>query len=464
MKNRQRGITIIETVGALAIGSMLLVGLSAVIDSSLEDLKGQQAALQQSQVVNAARKYINDNYKQLTISTPTPATVVAIDVGTLRTQNYVPAGFSLLNAYNQTSCILVRQPVAGSGKLDALVVTSGGQRIEDRVIPAVAANAGQGSGYITEATPGTARGASWSLVTTAYRGVACPGGGGAVLNGAADGGHLASSLFYDGPGQLSTDFLYRNDVAGRPDLTTMNAPIRMNGAAVVAAGTSCVVPPGGPVAAIAVDASNNLLRCDKTNGRWTHVTTWKPPVANYAALAALSATDNVGDVRLALDKNRAFAYAGGNNWVALAVDEKGDLAVERDVNAGRDAVIGGDATVAGNVDAARDVNAGRDVTAGRDVNAGRNMNAANNITAADEVRGRNSVRGGYLQSDTYTETPELALGANKRAGDRCHIPVQVNGKTTFIQPIGTVVLDQNSLLLVCADDKRFRYPNGTFNP
>lgn len=81
---------------------------------------------------------------------------------------------------------------------------------------------GQGGGYISAAAPGIARGASWELTTISYRNVAC--GDTTVLTGAAanDGGHLVSSLFYDGPGQLSTDFLYRDAVPGRPELNASN--------------------------------------------------------------------------------------------------------------------------------------------------------------------------------------------------------------------------------------------------
>jgi len=66
---RQQGISVIDTLGALAIVTMLLLGVSAMIDSSLDDVKGQQAARHQEQVVNAASKYISANYADLVAST-----------------------------------------------------------------------------------------------------------------------------------------------------------------------------------------------------------------------------------------------------------------------------------------------------------------------------------------------------------------------------------------------------------
>jgi hypothetical protein len=77
--------------------------------------------------------------------------------------------------------------------------------------------------------------------TTPYRGVACSGGTAAVLQGTLqDAGHLVSNLFYDGAGQLAADFLYRGAVPGRPELNRMNTPLRLGGAALVAAGDSCL--------------------------------------------------------------------------------------------------------------------------------------------------------------------------------------------------------------------------------
>jgi Tfp pilus assembly protein PilE len=493
MKSTQRGITLMETMGAMAIGAIMMVGLIAMIDTSMEDSKGQQAAFYHSQVTAAARRYIAANNADLLSKTPTPK-VVAIDVGELINQKFLPSNFSLTNGYGQSTCVLVRQPTPvapGSQRLDALVVASGGKKIEDKLIASVALNAGQGSGYITAANTGLARGPSWSMPTTIFRNVPCPNGGAQpVLDGsAADGGHLVSSLFSDGPGLA--DYLYRDEIPGRPELNRMNAPIRMADKAEVIEGTPC-----GTLAAIAVNNARDLMRCG-SDGNWTTVaSTWKNPVANFVSLPG---TDKHGDVRMTLDKNRAFVFNGAS-WVALAVDDAGNFNVPQDLTVGRDAIVTRDVRATGDV-YGRDVNATRDIQAGndisatrdvladrdvrathdviadhdvraandvratRDVNAGRNMSAANNITAAKEVRGIETVRGNYITADAVVETPELYLVApTYKASANCHIPVIVNGKTEHILPIGTVVLDQNGLMLICATDRKLRYPNGTFDP
>ena len=323
MNRTQQGITVIDTLGALAIATMLLLGVSAMIDSSLDDVKGQQTARHQEQVVNAASKYISANYADLMASTA-GGTTATITIAQLKAGGFLSNSFSSTNAFNQTPCALVRQPT--SGKLDTLVATYGGMAIPDRDIPMVAILAGQGGGYISAAVPGTARGASWELTTTSYRNVAC--GSTTVLTGASanDGGHLVSSLFYDGPDQLSTEFLYRNAVPGRPKLNQMNAPIHMvpgtNAQAIENDATDprCTVASG--TGKIAVDASGQVLSCQE--GVWKRQGSgfWKDPVAAYADLPIIG--NNVGDVRMVTALGRAFSW-NGTSWAGLAIDQNGNL-------------------------------------------------------------------------------------------------------------------------------------------
>jgi hypothetical protein len=211
MPRAQLGMTLFEVMGALAIAALVVLGLTAMIDTSLDDVKAQQAALHQEQLSNAASKYIGANYAALAAGA-TDGAVAAITTAQLKTGGFLPDSVAATNAYRQATCVLVRQ--AAPGKLEALVATYGGVPIPERDIALAAALAGQGGGYISAALPGTARGASWRLDTTAYRNVVC--GAAPALTGTAanDGGHLVSHLSYDGPGQLSANLLYRNAVPG----------------------------------------------------------------------------------------------------------------------------------------------------------------------------------------------------------------------------------------------------------
>ena len=88
---RQRGMTLVEVLAALAIASALLVGLSTMIGDSIDEVKEQQAALQQAQVVAAASRYLAANYSGLVTST-NGGTVTAVTVAQLKTAGFLPAG------------------------------------------------------------------------------------------------------------------------------------------------------------------------------------------------------------------------------------------------------------------------------------------------------------------------------------------------------------------------------------
>ena len=413
---RQRGMTLVEALAALAIASALLVGLARMIGDSIEEVKEQQAALQQAQVATAAAKYIAANYSDLVTSTGAGA-VTAVTVAQLKTAGFLSTGFATTNPYQQSACVLVLQPAAG--KLDALVAGYGGSAIPDRAIASVAMMAGQGGGYISAAQPGTARGASWELATTAYQGVACAGT--TVLNGAAahDGGHLVSSLFYDGPGQLSTDFLYRDAVPGRPQLNQMNTPLGFAGAALVTMGTAC-----GSVAAIGIDAASRSVATCGADGFWQTGSTWKAPVANFADLP--TAGNTAGDVRMVTALNRGFTYTG-SDWVALAVDEKGDLHVPGTVTADT-AVV-----------------------------------SAGTITADKTISStKGGIIGDWMVGRTWMEGPTLYLNEAIAAGTPCNI-LNADGSITYA--IGSFKKDANGLLLACQPpDNVFKYLNGTLTP
>jgi type II secretory pathway pseudopilin PulG len=418
---RQRGVTLVEALAALAIASALLAGLARMIDDSMEELKQQQTALQQAQVVAAAAKYIAANYADLVTGTDGGA-VTAVTVAQLQAAGYLSSGFATTNPYQQSACILVSQPAAG--KLDALVAGYGGTAIPDRSIAAVAMMAGQGGGYISTAQPGTARGASGSLATTAHQGVACAGT--TVLNGIAahDGGHLVSNLFYDGPGQLSSDFLYRDTVPGRPQLNQMNTALGFSDAALVTPGTAC-----GSSAAIGIDATTRTVVTCGADGLWQAASTWKAPVATFDDLPT---TGNVtGDVRMVTALSRGFTY-DGSGWKALAVDKDGNLNVPGTVYADH-------------------VNATSDVVTAGTITADQTISSTNGVIIANWVVGKNWVEG-----------PTLYIIDAVTAGTPCNYQ---NPDGSISYNLGSFKKDPNGYLLECQwPDNVFKYPNGTLTP
>ena len=331
VRRAQRGMTLFEVLGALAIAALVVLGLSAMIDTSLGDAKGQRAALHQQRMVNAAGRYIAANYADLAAATADGA-VAAVTAEQLKTGGFLAASAAAANAYGQAACVLVRQPA--QGRLEALVATYGGVPIPERDLALAAMLAGQGGGYISAALPGTARGASWQLPTTAYRNVAC--GAAPVLTGSAanDGGHLVSTLSYDSAGQLSANLLYRDAVPGRPQLNQMTTTIHLlpgSGAQAVADdATDPRCTAAGATGKLAADAFGRVLSCQSGVWKLQGGGSWGDPVATHADLPAAG---NAGDVRMVTELKRAFTWSG-TGWVALVADQDGNFLVPETQGAG----------------------------------------------------------------------------------------------------------------------------------
>lgn len=464
MKNRQSGMSLLEILAAIAVGTVLFIGLTDMIDVSLEDAKGQQAAHHQAQLVNAAQKYIAENYADLMDQTST-GTVKAINVlPDLRP--FLPYGFVNQNTYRQSTCVLVRQ---NGGKLNALVVTYDGMQIPDRSIAAVAMNAGQGAGYINTTDFGRARGPSWSFNTTPYRNVACAGGI-PLAGGEGDAGHLVSNIFYDGPGRLSTDFLYRDPVPDRPELNRMNVPLQMGNAGLVDLGDGC----GSQIALAIENTTRDVVVCD--SGKWRYTTSsWKEPVSTYGALASVPKKD--GDVRVALNTGRAFVYdSGTNRWNALAIDQNGDLSVPRDLAVAGNLAVAEDLDVARYMRVTRDMRVSGNLTvedtfiASGDIRAMGDVDIANKLTARGDIDAKKDidvvgymhaaeVRGKWMAADV------IVLDGIENPGGPCHFPgTKTDGTPVVINPVGTTLRDTTGRLLTCNSDRTFKYQNGTYVP
>lgn len=453
---RQRGISLLEILGALAVGAVLVMSLASVMDTSLEDTKGQQASYYQSQIAAAGQRYIAASGADLRAGLPNATSLLAVGVPELIAARHLAANTATKNVYGQTPCLLIRRPdpAGAPGRFDALVATSGGDKIPERALAMVAANAGPGGGYIASADTGNAKGATWNSSTAAYRGKACAGGS-ALSGGAADGGHLASNLFHDGPGQQAAEFLYRDAVDGHPELNRMNTPIRMARDALVAAGASCLNGAGEPEAGMAIDAATRALVVCGAAGRWAAPGQWKEPVAAYAGLPA---TGNLnGDVRMVTTLARAFTWNGAA-WTALAVDQNGNLDM-----AGRLGAANVHATQ--NISADGTIHAGGDISTSGTVSA-YDVKASHEVRTVDLVASHNVVTEG-LQVNRWTSSPAVSVGINYFvAGAACHYleydPWEGTTHITF--PMGTVVMDANYVPLICGADKTMRYANGTYTP
>lgn len=374
-KNNQLGITLLEMVMAVAILGMVLVGVMTMTNQMTEDSKANAAALHLKTVGKAANEYIQKNFAAVTAAA-TATKPALIKISTMVTDGQLPTGFQSQNVYRQQTCVLVLEPT--SNNLEAMVVTEGGTPISDLTLGQIAGAVGGDGGGIYASAPTTFRGTlgGWSFPFGNYNAAndlnqRCNGGAGAITLAA---GHPVMALWFaDGSAVSAT--LYRNRVTGNPELNTMNTPILMGTTATKTEGSAtadCAAATRGAIARAA--GTGAVLSCtfDGINYTWQKAGSryWKDPVANFASLPV---TDDIGAVRITRDTNRAFAW-NGTNWVALAVDQSGNLNVPNNLTVGRDIV------------------AGRDVINGRDMSVGRNMAVTNNIAAGNNITATNNIR------------------------------------------------------------------------
>ena len=312
-------------MAVLAIGMGMLLGLSTMLDSSLQDTKGQQTAQYQTLFSDAAKRYLDDNYPTLLTNISTVGDTISVSVGALKGVAYLPASFTATNAYQQTPCMLVHK--TSLTQLEVLLVTEGGTEISDADIGYVAANAGTGGGTITRDP------ASGQLITRgAYGSWELGNSPGAPTLGdfnkakctsiKAGKGHLATALFY-GTGPATADFLYRHN-NGNSAYNTMSEPIGMADQALKLVNTDC-----DPTPALAMEKlTGKMLICDLSTNKWAeplaNPSSWKAPVDSFTNLTSLMTPAVLGDVYVVRDTGIAWVM-GTNGWYRLGEDNTGSI-------------------------------------------------------------------------------------------------------------------------------------------
>ncbi len=430
------GFTLIEILAALTLGSFLAVGIAAMINSSLKDIRSQQTAAYQAQVTEAAAKYLRDNYNDLA-TRGDPNVTLAVPLTELKSAGaFLSPSFGLTNPYKQTPCLLVRRIApaapATSPMLSALLVTEGGIPIEPAELSYIAASAGRNAGAIKNVDGVmVAEGSygSWRLSGAElnnYTGIRCADVAGA--------GHLASALFYDNPSQLGTDYLYRTAVPGRPELNEMSTPIGMTGAALIDTNAN---PNCGPGAKIAIDTTRNLISCGDDQ-LWKG-SSWKASVPNFAELA--NTPGKLGDVRLERTNGRAYAYAqtlpnGVHVWTPLAVDDAGNLDVPNTISA-----------------------ATANIT---NVTVGNDLTVNNQVDVVGVINARGVFAEDFIFAPAYQFHLALPVGTPCNYEDAVALP---DGSFPIVFPTGTLATDANGLGLICqSPDNVFKYENGQATP
>lgn len=289
---RQRGISLLEIIVSLTLFAIMFSGMAAMSDRFAKDTRDNVVAEHLRRVAEAGRSYVRDNYSTIAASAG-PTTPFYISVANLVAGGYLQSGFSATNAYNQSVCILVLQPSAN--RLQALVVSEGGNAIDDISLGTIVAQAGGSAGAMRSGTStitGTQGG--WSIARSSYHnlpntaGRRCDGSGGNVQ--IADG-RLAYAIWFD-PAATTLMSQWKDPVANvgmLPATGNVNGDTRLvidinrsytwnsgawyangltnegfmrgpDGTTIVADGQSCT---GKPIGSIARDALGRLYVCSE---------------------------------------------------------------------------------------------------------------------------------------------------------------------------------------------------------
>lgn len=321
LRSRQRGITLLEILASLGIMAAVIAGVAKLADQYVADTKTALTAQQMVTVGNAAQAYIKDNYTTV-MANATATAPALITVPMLTGAGYLQSGFSTKNNFGQDVCVLVLEPTANN--LNALVIAEGGTAIDDLSLGTVAVGIGAAGGGVYSSAATTLRGAmgGWSMAVGNYANAnnvtqKCDGTAGTPTFAA---GRPIMALWFSN-GDVTSGFLYRNSVPGRPELNTMNTPIVMN--SVQTANAACTT-----TGAIARASTGAVLSCQ--GGLWKGGAgglTWKGYVANFASLPASGNTS--GDAyRITGLSNHVFVWdAQSNIWQGLTVDSGGNLSL-----------------------------------------------------------------------------------------------------------------------------------------
>lgn len=228
----------------------ILIGLFAIrpyLDyqqRSFENIRVANTAGQFRQILNAVKSYVQSNYATAT------GAVTATELAA-----YLPPNVTLTNPYGQQWNIEVAHD--STGALQALVYSSGGTAIPERLAPEIAAETGAEGGFVPyagqygSATSTTAIGAYgyWNLNLNSYN----------VSPGA---GHLVGLLTFGADGALDNSYLYRVNVPGDTNhtLNTMQTNLNMGSHNITNAQTVQVAASGStPFLAEMADTTSNGL-------------------------------------------------------------------------------------------------------------------------------------------------------------------------------------------------------------
>lgn len=219
-RGSRRGLTLLEVLLAVGVAALIAAGAAYALNERTADLKAKAAADQLTVVTQAAEAYIKNNWMTVQGQVPTAGSKALIDIATLITNGYLPASSFSETPYAHHYEIWVRG-ITGGG-FQAMVVTIGTEDPGRTRLPQIALQTRANTGFVIQAPydnndPDKILGAfgGWTASVGNFR----PSGSSGLV-------WLASLLSVQ-EDITGSDFLYRGQIPGRPDLNEMRTNITM---------------------------------------------------------------------------------------------------------------------------------------------------------------------------------------------------------------------------------------------
>lgn len=235
---RQSGITLVEVLAALTVGAMLTVAMVELLSDLSEDREAAYLKRYQQLIADASQHYVEQNWLALRDQLEASGgSELRLPLEQVRNAGWLPTGWSDINSYGQSACLLVRAEAAGSEqRLRTLLVTEGGRTIPMRVLWPAATVQTHGAGILEADSNGMLRAAGlraqWQERFGADGGFsAAVGCSGAPL----EAGHLATWLSLRSPAELAAVQAVMRKGANASELTTVMGGVALPDVAVAPA-------------------------------------------------------------------------------------------------------------------------------------------------------------------------------------------------------------------------------------
>jgi prepilin-type N-terminal cleavage/methylation domain-containing protein len=229
----EKGFTLIELLLVMAVIALVGVAASAILQDSAIRISNQRIAAQMLDVQQAAENYVVANFSDIvTINIPNTNDIGEIPLTTLKTDNFLTAGFSERNRFQQDITVYIRNlganftngltvevlAISENPPADVAYIPDGRLR---NIVRYGGAKLGYSSAIVTANEIASLSG-QWSLDRAPYvaAGTSAPDAG--------EGGYLAAYGRISQAEALKSDVLYKIPIATAVDANVMQANLDMN--------------------------------------------------------------------------------------------------------------------------------------------------------------------------------------------------------------------------------------------